>query len=87
MPIKIIADLIKFKIKFIAYLARHSKKSFKFLFWIDDFIRIFAMTILFMLIARILNLNALFSTILFFIGVIVDIEDFINNKGIGKLDI
>ncbi|MEM4397423.1 MAG: hypothetical protein QW757_02230 [Candidatus Woesearchaeota archaeon] len=91
MAINIIAYIvrffIRFSIKLVKYFSRHGKTPLKFLFWVDDIIRLFTMTIIFYLLAIIFKLSTFWTIVLFILGLIVDFHDFVSQSSIGKFDL
>lgn len=86
MAIKLLISLVKFKIKLVNHLMRRGKGIFRFLFWIDDFIRLLAMTLFFILLSKMLNLGSVLTAIFVGLGAIIDVHDFLSDNSIGKFE-
>lgn len=84
--LKIVYSIIKFKIALLKHLFRRGRGVMRFLLWIDDFIRLFAMTLFFSVVARIFNMNGFFTAILIILGAYIDFHDFMSDNSIGKFD-
>ena len=66
------------------HLVRRGKGIFKILFFIDDFIRVFTMTILFIILCTWLNLPRFLLFLGGMLGLVIDIQDFIEDNEIAK---
>lgn len=74
-------------VNIITVLFRRGSGLFKLLFVIDDFFRVFTMTILIPIFFTWLNLPQLLVTLGVILGLVIDIHDFISQYGIGDLDV
>ena len=81
MPIKIIIVLAKM----FKHLFRRGSSIFKLLFIIDDFFRVFTMTILIPLLISWLKLGPVFIVLGTLLGLAIDIHDFIEEMGVAKI--
>jgi hypothetical protein len=66
------------------HLFRRGRGLFKFLFVIDDFIRVFAIVILLPMLISWLGLGKFYLIIGIILGIIIDIHDFVTEFGPGK---
>ena len=76
--------MIKLLANLSVFLFRRGHGLFKFLFVIDDFIRVFAIAILLPILMNWLGLSKVFLIIGFIIGIIIDMQDFVTEFGPGK---
>jgi hypothetical protein len=67
-----------------SYIIRRGSGIFKFLFMIDDFFRVFTMTILFTIFFTWLGLGRILITLGALLGLIIDVQDFIAENEIAK---
>ena len=70
-----------------AHIVRRGSGLFKILFIIDDFFRLFTMTILIPIFLSWLGFGNLLVTIGVILGLVIDIHDFISEFGVAKIDI
>ena len=70
--------------RMVTHVFRRGKGLFKILFAIDDFIRLFTMTILLPIFFTWLNLGPTGRVIGVILGMIIDVHDFITEFGQGK---
>lgn len=68
------------------HLIRRGKGVFKILFIIDDFFRLFTMTILFSVLFNWLNVNTYILVLAVILGVIIDVHDFLSDMKIVRLN-
>ncbi|MBN2367466.1 hypothetical protein JXC34_00480 [Candidatus Woesearchaeota archaeon] len=67
------------------HLVRRGKGIFKILFFVDDFFRLFTMTILIPIFFNWLGFGNFLVQLGLVLGIIIDVHDFISEFGIGKL--
>ena len=68
----------------IERIFRRGRGIFKFLFVIDDFFRIFTMTILIPIFFSLFSSNSVLTILGVLLGLVIDIQDFITEFGVGK---
>lgn len=66
------------------HIIRRGRGIFKILFVIDDFIRLFAMTLLIPIFFTALGGGPFIRTLGVILGAIIDIQDFVADAGIAK---
>jgi hypothetical protein len=76
-----ILELIK---AIIVAITSRGTGLFKILFVIDDFIRVFTMTILFIILASWLHFPTIIMFLLAMLGLVIDIQDFIEDNEFAK---
>jgi len=81
-----IAQILALFANIAFHLFRRGRGIFKFLFIIDDFFRIFTMTILIPIFFRWLKFGEPLLTMGVILGIIIDLHDFISEYGIAKID-
>lgn len=81
-----IGKIIELFANLIFILFRRGTGFFKFLFVIDDFFRLFTMTILIPIFFRWLHFGDTLVTLGVILGIVIDIHDFISEYGIAKIE-
>ena len=84
MILKLIVKLIRLIIK---YIFRRGRGIFKILFVIDDFIRVFTMTLIVPYFFSLISNNSLLIVSGVLLGIVIDVQDFITEFCEGKLSI
>lgn len=79
------SDMIKLLANLSVFIFRRGQGLFKFLFVIDDFIRVFAIAILLPMLMSWLGLSKAFQIAGFILGIIIDMQDFVTEFGPGKI--
>lgn len=77
-------SILKFFTQLSFTLFKRGKGVFKILFFVDNFIRLFAMTLLIPIFFRWLNWGNFLVSLGFILGAIIDIEDFVSSMGLAK---
>ncbi len=77
MIIKLIAAIVQF-------ITRRGNGIFKFLFVIDDFLRVFTMTILLIIVSNWLKFPTAIMFLLAMLGLVIDIQDFLQDNEFAK---
>jgi hypothetical protein len=77
MILKLLAAIAQF-------IFRRGTGLFKFLFVIDDFIRVFTMTFLFMILFTWLRAHYIVVTAFALLGLVIDLHDFISDNELAK---
>jgi hypothetical protein len=72
--------------KIAAYMLRRGHGIFKWLFVIDDFIRLFTMTMFFPLVFSFIGLKGGFITFGVILGLIIDAHDLLTDFGVGRTE-
>jgi hypothetical protein len=67
-----------------SYLVRRGSGIFKILFFIDDFIRVFTMAILFIILLTWLKFPQFLIILGGLLGLVIDIQDFIEDNELAK---
>ncbi len=78
--------LIKLFSSMISHLFRRGKGLFKFLFVIDDFIRLFTMTIIIPNLLMMINAGRALVISGLLLGLVIDLQDYISEYGVGKME-
>ncbi len=76
--------ITEFIIAVLKFITRRGHGLFKLLFVIDDFIRVFTMTILFIILSSWLHLPTAIMFLLAMLGLVIDIQDFIEDNEFAK---
>ncbi len=82
-----ITQLFNLILNIVAHIFRRGSGFFKLLFVIDDFFRVFTMTLLIPIFFRWLNFSNTLVTAGVILGLVIDIHDFISEYGVGKVDV
>ena len=77
-------SILKLIAKMAYHIVRRGHGIFKILFVIDDFIRVFTMTILFIILCNWLNLSVWIMLPAAFLGLAIDVHDFISDNELAK---
>ena len=78
--------ILKIFFRMFKHLFRRGRGIFKFLFAIDDFFRIFTMTIIIPIFFNWLNFSVMFIVLGAVLGLIIDVHDFISQMGVAKIE-
>ncbi|MFH0876078.1 MAG: hypothetical protein V1859_09140 [archaeon] len=78
--------ILKIMIKIVATMFRRGVGLFKFLFVIDDTLRIFTMTLLFPILFSWLGFGRIPVIAGTILGLIIDVHDLMEDYGIGKTE-
>ncbi len=78
--------ILKIFYKMLKYLFRRGRGIFKLLFAIDDFFRLFTMTIIIPIFFNWLNFSVMFIALGTILGLIIDVHDFISQVGVAKVE-
>jgi len=70
----------------LKHIFHRGKGIFKFLFVIDDFFRLFTMTILIPVLFKFFNFGDLLISLGAILGIIIDIHDFLEQAGVVAVD-
>jgi hypothetical protein len=76
--------ILKLIIAIVHFITRRGHGLFKALFVIDDFIRVFTMTILFIIMSSWLRFPTVIMFLLAMLGLVIDIQDFIEDNEFAK---
>jgi hypothetical protein len=76
--------ILKLIIAIAQFITRRGTGLFKALFVIDDFIRVFTMTILFIILSSWLRFPTIIMFLLAMLGLVIDIQDFIEDNEFAK---
>jgi hypothetical protein len=74
--------MVKILVLLIKHILRRGHGVFKLLFVIDDFIRLFAMTLLFGMLAWRFNASGFLTVALVGLGIFIDMHDFLTENKI-----
>ncbi len=84
--VSILISITRILANVAAHLFRRGRGIFKFLFFIDDFIRLFTMTILTPMFFSWLGFQGYIITLATVLGIVIDLHDIISDYGIGKTE-
>ncbi len=76
--------VLQFFLALIQHLIRRGKGIFKILFFIDDFIRVFTITILLIIFFTWLRFPHFIVVLGALLGLVIDIQDFIEDNELAK---
>jgi hypothetical protein len=81
-----IGKIFKVLFSMFKHIFRRGRGIFKFLFVIDDFFRLFTMTILIPVLFNFLNFGSLLVSLGAALGIIIDVHDFLEQAGVVSVD-
>ncbi|MBN1503036.1 hypothetical protein JW930_05820 [Candidatus Woesearchaeota archaeon] len=81
-----IRAIVKVIVQIITHLLKRGRGILKILFFIDDFFRLFTMTILIPLFFSWLKFGSTLVTLGVILGLVIDVHDFVSEAGIIKIE-